>query len=383
MKESLFSSPASEPISAYVHIPFCHHHCGYCNFTLIAGRNELIDAYLDALALDLESLKAPRLVSTIFVGGGTPSLLDVRQTERLFDLLQTWFPGSRVREVSIEVNPNDVTREKASLWKACGVTRVSVGGQSFQADKLKILERDHSPEQLRDSLVLLQDVFARVSLDLIFGAPHETLEGWKYDLDSATELGISHLSTYGLTFDKGSRFWSMREKGVLEAVDEELELSMYQLARQQLRNAGFDHYEVSNFARNSERCLHNETYWNGGSYWAFGAGAAYFVEGRRGVKHRSTTTYIKRLMRGESPVAEEQVLTEEQVLRERFVFGMRKLRGVELSWLEFAQFPELKQVMQTQIERHVAEGWMEYEQGRVKLTEAGLWISDSLWPHYF
>lgn len=382
MNNDLCSPSMTEPVSAYVHIPFCHHHCGYCNFTLIAGRNELIDAYLDALAIDLQSLRTPRQVTTIFVGGGTPSLLDDRQTLRLFEFLRQWFPLESVREFSIEVNPNDVTVPKVALWKSLGINRVSVGGQSFQPAKLKLLERDHSPEQLRASLSMLRELMPRVALDLIFGVPGETVDSWDEDLDSALALDIRHLSTYGLTFEKGSRFWGMREKGVLKSVDEDLELRMYQSARQKLLSRGYDHYEVSNFALNQEQCLHNETYWNGKSYWAFGAGAAYFVDAWRGVKHRSTTTYIKKLMKGESPVAEEELLSEEQVIRERFVFGMRKLQGVDLGALDMARHPDLRTSILTQIEQHIEQGWMEYRGERVALTEAGLWVSDSLWRYY-
>lgn len=372
----------TDPVSAYVHIPFCHHHCGYCNFTLIAGRNDLIDVYLDALAVDLQTLTVPREVATIFVGGGTPSLLDEPQTLRLFGLLKQWFRLETVREFSIEVNPNDVTSHKIALWKSLGINRVSVGGQSFHPAKLKLLERDHAPAQLHDALNLLREAGFRVALDLIFGVPEETFEVWNQDIETALGLQIRHLSTYGLTFEKGSRFWGMRDKGVLRAVDEELELKMYQAARCSLIGAGYDHYEVSNFALGGEQCAHNETYWTGKSYWAFGAGAAFFVEARRGVKHRSTTTYIKKLQRGESPVAEEEILTVEQLIRERFVFGMRKLHGVDLGTLELDRYPELTEKLHRQIERHIEEGWMENRHGRIALTEAGLWVSDSLWGFY-
>jgi oxygen-independent coproporphyrinogen III oxidase len=371
-----------DPISAYVHIPFCHHHCGYCNFTLIAGRNELIESYLDALDLDLQSLVVPRRIKTLFIGGGTPSLLNCDQTERLLRLLQTWFIGAQLVEYSMEVNPNDVTEEKISLWQSFGINRVSVGGQSFQTSKLQRLERTHSPQQLIDAVSLLGKGNLRVAVDLIFGVPEETLAVWRDDLATAKSLNINHLSTYGLTFEKGSRFWGLREKGLVTAVDEEAELAMYQKARRSLVGSGYEHYEVSNFAKGGERCLHNETYWNGGGYWAFGAGAAYYVDHKRGVKHRSTTTYIRRLIKGESPVAEEELLSPEQVLRERFVFGMRKLAGVRWSDLDFSQQPLLEEMLKASVDKHIAAGWMEQQTDRVRLTEAGLWISDSLWRDY-
>ena len=372
----------AEPISAYVHIPFCHHHCGYCNFTLIAGRNELIESYLDALERDLQSLVVPRRIKTLFIGGGTPSLLNCDHTERLLRLLQTWFIAADLVEYSMEVNPNDVSEEKISLWRSFGINRISVGGQSFQASKLQRLERTHSPQQLIDAVSLLGKAKLRVAVDLIFGVPEETLAAWQVDLATAKSLPINHLSTYGLTFEKGSRFWGLREKGLVVGVDEEVELAMYQEARRSLLASGYDHYEVSNFAKAGERCLHNETYWNGAGYWAFGAGAAYYVDCKRGVKHRSTTTYIRRLTKGESPIAEEESLSPEQVLRERFVFGMRKLEGVRWSDLDFSQQPQLEESLRASVDKHVAAGWMERQADRVRLTEAGLWISDSLWRDY-
>lgn len=371
-----------EPQAAYIHVPFCHHHCGYCNFTLIAGRNDLVDAYLDALASELNRLQVQRKVKTIFIGGGTPSLLSAAQTERLLDMLATWFYLPSVIEFSIEVNPADVIEHKIKQWQSYGINRVSVGGQSFNARKLKCLERDHSPQQLQDSLFLLLQNFKRVSLDLIFGAPQETLEEWEIDLKQALSSEVGHLSTYGLTYEKGARFWGLRERGAIVPIEEEVELSMYKMAHHLLPSFGFKHYEVSNFAKPDQECAHNDTYWNGGRYWAFGPGAAFFVGRTRGVNHRSTTTYIKRLMQGYGVCAESEDLTDEQLQRERFVFGMRKLSGVNLRQLGLLEPGQAEANMLHKIEEHIAAGWMKRDGDRVYLTESGLWISDSLWPAY-
>lgn len=372
----------AEPSGAYIHIPFCHHHCGYCNFTLIAGRNDLVDDFLSALSIDLASLQIPRHVKTLFIGGGTPSMLSVSQTERLFELLRHWFSSDSLIEYSLEANPGDVTSEKMKVWRDHGVNRVSVGGQSFDRDKLQVLERTHTPESLVTTIQMLRDYFPKVSLDLIFGVPGETLKRWQDDVEAALDLGVSHISTYGLTFEKGSAFWGRLQRGDLRSIDEEIELEMYKYSCDRLVEAGLEHYEVSNFARPNERCLHNETYWSGRRYWAFGPGAAFFLGNTRGVKHRSTTTYIKRLMKGESPVAEQEEITEEQLIRERLVFGLRRMEGVDLDSLDLQGHPELSRELQEVMDRHLEKGWLERSGTRIKLTRSGLWISDSIWPDF-
>jgi oxygen-independent coproporphyrinogen-3 oxidase len=321
-------------------------------------------------------------VKTLFIGGGTPSMLSVAQTERLFELLRHWFSSDSLIEYSLEANPGDVTLEKMKVWRDHGVNRVSVGGQSFDRDKLQVLERTHTPESLVTTIQMLRDYFPKVSLDLIFGVPGETLTRWQDDVEAALDLGVSHISTYGLTFEKGSAFWGRLQRGDLRSIDEEIELEMYKYSCDRLVEAGLEHYEVSNFARPNERCLHNETYWSGRRYWAFGPGAAFFLGNTRGVKHRSTTTYIKRLMKGESPVAEQEEITEEQLIRERLVFGLRRMEGVDLESLGLEGHPELSRELQEILDRHLEKGWLERSGTRVKLTRSGLWISDSLWPDF-
>ncbi len=268
---------AFQPIaarSAYVHVPFCRHRCGYCNFTLIAGRDELIDDYLRAIEIELASLGEPREVDTLFFGGGTPTHLPPEKLRRLIDVARGQFPLAVGYELSVEANPADLNDEMLQVLATCGVNRISLGGQSFNPDKLKLLERDHSPELLRKAVLAARESIASVSMDLIFGVPREILETWRTDLAAALALGPDHVSTYGLTFERGTAFWSRLLTGDLGRLDEELERSMYAAAIDVLVAAGYEHYEVSNFARSGHRCRHNETYWSGASYFAVGPGAA-------------------------------------------------------------------------------------------------------------
>ncbi len=389
-----WSEGADLPASAYIHIPFCHHRCGYCNFTLLANRSDLYDRFLDALEKELSGLLISRPVQTVFLGGGTPSILPPPQSIRLLAMLGRWLPitsrsnsdrdevAKYLTEFSIEANPLDVTTDFCKRCKDHGIDRVSIGGQSFQPNKLQHLERDHSPADLRRAIETAKEHFNRVSVDLIFGAPGETLEDWCCDLDAVIAAEIDHVSTYGLTYEKGAKFWSLREKGILDPVSEESELMMYEEAIDRLTCAGFEHYEVSNFSKPGEECIHNQAYWEGRPWWAFGPSAARFVGNRRSVNHRGTIEYMKRIESDRSPIEESEDLDEDQRLRERFVFGMRQRKGV--SWDDWKVSGPASTVdfIDGLIQQHIENGWMQRVGGRVALTRRGLMVSDSLWSEY-
>ena len=371
------------PVAAYVHVPFCHQRCPYCNFTLVANRPEWIDRYWSALEVDLGHLESLRPVETIFIGGGTPTLLNESQLLRLLGSLRRWLSISKAGEWTIEANPNDLSVEKCKLLADQGVTRISIGGQSFDSNKLKMLGRDHNGDDLNIAVETANRFFSRVSLDLIFGVPQESLDVWKRDLQLAVASGVQHVSTYGLTYEKGAAFWGQLQRGNIVAAAEEQELAMYFEAIDQLSSSGMVHYEVSNFARTGYACRHNETYWTARPWWGFGPGAASFVDGVRRVNHRSTGKYLQRIEAGQSPVAETEIIDWVQWTRERFVFGMRKMVGVDWDELEEIGEPESLLSMRPTIEKHIQNGWFIREQSRVRLSRPGLAVSDALWPEYF
>jgi oxygen-independent coproporphyrinogen-3 oxidase len=298
-------------------------------------------------------------------------------------LLAHWLPlHGDAPEWSIEANPLDVTQEKLELWSSFGIRRISLGGQSFDAKKLKVLERDHSPSQLQHAIELAQQFMTSVSLDLIFAAPGETLDVWRQDIETAIACKVDHLSTYGLTYEKGARFWGLRSRNQLPVVTEETELEMYAFAIDTLPAAGLEHYEISNFARQGHECRHNQTYWNGEAWWAFGPSAARYVGDVRSVNHRSTLTYLRRMEDASSPVDEREPLTASQKVRERFVFGMRQIAGVDWKRLAEQADEATRDSISVSISEHTQAGWMHVDAGRVQLTRQGLFLSDSLWHHY-
>lgn len=369
--------------AAYIHVPFCRHRCGYCNFTLVAGRDDLIEAYLDALAIELSWLKEPRQVDTLFFGGGTPTHLLPAQLQRLFEIVGRWFPLAVGGEFSVEANPNDLDGAgRSAVLSLAGVTRVSLGVQSFDARKLKLLERDHQEREIWRAYEAARGFANSVSLDLIFGIPGESLADWQRDLQQALSLAPDHLSTYGLTFEKGTAFWSRLSHGELARADEDLERQMYELAIDTLTDAGYEHYEVSNFARPGHRCRHNENYWLGGQYFAAGPGAARFVAGRREVNHRSTTTYIQRVLAGQSPVAESEQLGPEDSARERLVFALRRLEGIDIADFAATTGFSVSQLGGEALKKFTDQGLLDLRGNRLRLTRNGLLVSDALWPEF-
>jgi len=368
------------PRAAYIHIPFCRHHCGYCNFTLVAGRDDLIGDYLRAIELELRQLQTPREVDTLYFGGGTPTHLAPSQFAELAAAVLAWHPLAAGYEWTVEANPADVNEPMIATLRDLGVTRLSLGGQSFRDEKLKLLERDHSGRDIGRAVSLAKGAGLHIALDLIFATPGETLDQWLADVEAANALEPDHISTYGLTFERGTEFWSRREHGELHAADEELERDMYAAVIDRLMAVGFEHYEVSNFARPARRSRHNQAYWSGDGYFAAGPGAARYVDGIRETNHRSTTSYLHRVLAGESPVAEREQLEPEARARELLVFSLRRIEGVSRTEFTKRTGYSVDELIAGPLAKFVNFGFLENAGDRLRLTREGLFVSDAIWP---
>lgn len=367
------------PQSAYLHVPFCRHRCGYCNFSVLAGRDELADDYLRAIQCELSRLGSPQSIETLFIGGGTPTHLSVEQLNRLFDLVDQWLPRSAAAETTVEANPEDIDDEKLDLLARRGVNRISLGVQSFNPAKLRVLQRNHSLQSAVDAVEACAMRIGNVSIDLIFAAPGETPEQWRNDLQIALRLPINHLSTYALTFEKGTLFWTRQLRGTLTGACEDDELEMYQDAIRLSANAGLKHYEVSSFARDSFRCRHNIAYWHGRGWYAFGPGAARFVNGSREVNYRSTTTYLRKvLIHGQSPVSQAEAIDPQQYACERAAFGIRMIDGVDLGLIRQESGVDVVQLRQVDLQRCQRLGWIEVNDSHYRLTPQGILMADSV-----
>ena len=318
------------PRSLYVHVPFCQHRCGYCNFTLIADRADLVDRYLNALEFEVNQWEGDFELDTLFLGGGTPSYLSGKQWNRLAGFLRQRFGFSKDLEFTAECNPNDLQAGRLDAMLEAGVNRVSLGVQSFDDRKLKFLERTHTQADAIDSIQRAKRLFSDVSIDLIFACPDEREDTWADDLSTAVSLQTDHVSTYELTYEKGTRFWNRLHRGELRLVDTNLRAKLYECAIKTLTAAGWEQYEVSSFAKPEHRCRHNQVYWKGDSFLAAGPGASRFLGDIRETNHRSTTRYLQLLEANQSPVAEGESLDARSLAKDRIAFGLRLLDGVEL-----------------------------------------------------
>jgi oxygen-independent coproporphyrinogen-3 oxidase len=377
---SLSARAIAPPRAAYVHVPFCHHRCGYCNFTLVTGRDDLVDDYLRAIATEVATTGVEHEVDTLYFGGGTPTYLKPDQIRRLTSSVLRQHPLAPGYEFTVEANPADVDPPMIEALVALGVTRLSLGGQSFRAEKLQLLERDHAAADIGRVVASAHGARMQVALDLIFATPGETLSDWAADLDAAIALRPDHVSTYGLTFERGTAFWGRRLRGELAEVDEELQRDMYTLAIDRLTAASYEQYEVSNFAMPGCRSRHNQVYWSGNGYFAYGPGAASYVNGVRKTNHRSTTTYLRRVLDGASPVAEREELSREAKARELLVFGLRRMDGI--SRLQFAAQTgfDCDSLAAAPLRKFIGLGLLADDGERIRLTREGLFVSDAMWP---
>lgn len=368
-----------EPRSVYIHVPFCIHRCGYCDFTVVAGRDQLIPAYLDALELELQRLVVPQEMDTIYVGGGTPTYLPPRELKRLVSLLRYWFRFSSELEFTFEANPDGLTRDHLEVLSAGHVNRISLGVQAFDDGTLQFLERKHRRGDIERAVRLVQDYVANVSLDLIFGVPGQSLSTWSETIDRALQLNPAHVSAYGLTYEKGTRFWSRRNKGELRQIAEELESEMYEITMDRLARHGLEQYEISSFARPGYRSRHNQVYWTGLPYDAFGPGAARYIRGCREANHRSVSVWIRRLQQGLSPVFESEKLSCEDRARELLVLGLRRCDGIRRD--EFARLHGFhpQDLAGDALRRHIQAGFIEVvEPDTIRLTRAGRMVADGV-----
>lgn len=344
----------------------------------MAGRDDLQDRFLQAVEVESASIDHPSdlPLDTVYFGGGTPTQLSMRRLERLIDSIGDRFPIADEAEFTVEANPEDIDDVLLDMLVRSGVNRLSLGVQSFDNAKLQSLQRGHRGDQAIDSVRRASERIPNVSIDLIFGTSGETIEQWKEELRIASELPIRHISTYSLTYEKGTQFWSMRRRGELQEVPEDTDIAMYRECRRRLRKAGFEHYEISSFAQPSSRSRHNSVYWNGHGWYAVGPGAARFVGGARHVNHRSPTTYIKRMLNEGDATIETEIISLDQHARELAAFGIRQIDGIDLSVLNDRLGYDFASELKPIIDECFRHKLLHQHAGRIRLTPRGRLLAD-------
>lgn len=363
------------PRAAYFHVPFCAHHCGYCDFAVSTGQEHLIELYLDAIAMETRGPTAD--VETIFIGGGTPTHLSEEQLTRLLTTVRERFPGS-VAEFSIESTPESITAEKVKVLKSYGVTRVSIGVQSFENHTLYALDRRHGVEQIHAAVNAVKSESLDFSFDLIFGAPGQTLVGWTRDLNHAIAFEPNHISTYGLTYEKGTPLWKRWNAGEVRDVGEDAELAMYESSMDTLTAAGFEHYEISNFAKPGHRCRHNEYYWANHAYHGFGVGAARYANGERAHNVRDTKLYVQRVLAGEDATQQRESLPPRERAFETLAVQLRRCDGIDRKEFKHQTGYELDELAGVALSMLVSQGLLVNAGRRVQLTRRGKCLADGV-----
>jgi oxygen-independent coproporphyrinogen-3 oxidase len=371
-------SEAPEPLALYVHWPFCVSKCPYCDFNSHVRASIDQDAWRAALLADLahEARLLPgRRLTSIFFGGGTPSLMKPAMVAAIIDAAATHWTVAEDIEITLEANPNSVEAARFSDLGAAGVNRVSLGLQGFDDKALRFLGRAHSAREGFAALETAQRNFGRVSFDLIYGLPEDNEDSWSAMLGQALSLGTKHLSLYQLTIEPGTRFAALHHAGRLQPLGADAAAALYELTEAMTLAAGMPAYEISNHARPSQESRHNLTYWRYGDYAGIGPGAHGRRLGMRTVRHRKPEIFLSALARNGHGIAEEAPLSSMEAADEALVMGLRLREGVDVQMIaERFGLPEI--VDWARAERLVASGHLARDSSRIALTAKGRLLLD-------
>ena len=362
----------------YIHIPFCASRCVYCGF-FSTTRLDLRQAYVEALGREMRlrdcSCNGKMRIETVYLGGGTPSQLSAEQLRQIFLYINNVYDVSPRAEITIECNPDDITVPFVATLSQLPVNRVSMGAQTFNDERLRFLHRRHRAEQVGEAVKRLRSVgIANISIDLMYGFPGETILEWNADIDAALALGVEHLSAYALSYEEGTPLYTMLQQGRVEELDEELQRAMYYTLKDRLEAAGYEHYELSNFARPGCRSRHNSSYWNHTPYIGLGAGAHSFDGRHRQWNVADIGQYVEAIGEDRVP-ADSEVIDDVTRYNETVMTALRTIDGIRLDMLS----PSERAHCLTQAKKFLDCGWLCLpDDNTLRLTRDGLFVSDTI-----
>jgi len=372
-------------LAFYIHIPYCVKRCGYCDFNtytpselkIATGLSEVSNSYIDLLLLEIKQAKAQvgsAFVPSIFFGGGTPSLMEPSDIGRVIDQIKKEFVLNSDAEVTMECNPDTVSKENLAAFREVGVNRVSFGMQSAVPHVLATLDRTHNPENLLQVTTWAKEVgFSEISVDLIYGTPGETLADWQKSIHAALALPITHISAYALIIEEGTKLAAQIKRGEVAPVDDDLAAEKYLLADKEFTAAGFQWYELSNWAKPDSLSKHNLAYWLGENWWGAGPGAHSHLNGKRFWNVKHPNLYKEKIQSNLSPIADSEVLEEIQIASEKLMLSLRLPSGVEKESLNQDQISDLSDYVES---GHLDQ--LSWNQGRATLTLEGRLIADQI-----
>ena len=373
-------------LAFYIHIPYCIKRCGYCDFNtytpaelqITSELKDISNSYIDLLISEIKSARIEvgesAVIPSIFFGGGTPSLMEASDIGRVISTIKDQFNLAKDAEITLETNPDTVTKEKLAQFLAAGVNRLSFGMQSAVPHVLATLDRTHNPDNLPQVTKWAKEVgFKEISVDLIYGTPGESKEDWQRSIDAALSLPITHISAYALIVEEGTKLAAQIKRGEVGNVDDDLSADKYIMADQAFTSAGFNWYELSNWAKPNSQSRHNIFYWLGKNWWGAGPGAHSHLNGRRFWNVKHPNLYKERIIKGESAVAEFENLESIQIESERLMLSIRLPSGVEKSTLNDKQILDLAGYVES---GHLDQA--NWNLGRATLTLDGRLIADRI-----
>ena len=373
-------------LAFYIHIPYCIKRCGYCDFNtytpaelqITSELKDISNSYIDLLISEIKSARIEvgesAVIPSIFFGGGTPSLMQASDIGRVISTIKDQFNLAKDAEITLETNPDTVTKEKLAQFLAAGVNRLSFGMQSAVPHVLATLDRTHNPDNLPQVTKWAKEVgFKEISVDLIYGTPGESKEDWQRSIDAALSLPITHISAYALIVEEGTKLAAQIKRGEVANVDDDLSADKYIMADQAFTSAGFNWYELSNWAKPNSESRHNIFYWLGKNWWGAGPGAHSHLNGRRFWNVKHPNLYKERIIKGESAVAEFENLESVQIESERLMLSIRLPSGVEKSTLNDKQILDLAGYVES---GHLDQA--NWNLGRATLTLDGRLIADRI-----
>ena len=373
-------------LAFYIHIPYCIKRCGYCDFNtytpaelqITSELKDISNSYIDLLISEIKSARIEvgesAVIPSIFFGGGTPSLMEASDIGRVISTIKDQFNLDKDAEITLETNPDTVTKEKLAQFLAAGVNRLSFGMQSAVPHVLATLDRTHNPDNLPQVTKWAKEVgFKEISVDLIYGTPGESKEDWQRSIDAALSLPITHISAYALIVEEGTKLAAQIKRGEVGNVDDDLSADKYIMADQAFTSAGFNWYELSNWAKPNSQSRHNIFYWLGKNWWGAGPGAHSHLNGKRFWNVKHPNLYKERIIKGESAVAEFENLESVQIESERLMLSIRLPSGVEKSTLNDKQILDLAGYVES---GHLDQA--NWNLGRATLTLDGRLIADRI-----
>lgn len=367
----------------YIHIPFCRKACHYCNFhfsTSASNISEMVNAIIKEAGIRRNYIHEK--VETIYFGGGTPSLMTMDDVRLTIEALRQLFDIANDAEITLEANPDDITEEKLLQWKRIGINRLSIGIQSFFEEDLQWMNRAHNAEQAVSSLQLATKYFDNITIDLIYGTPTLTDEKWKQNVEQAISLNIPHLSCYALTVEPKTALDKLIQQKKKENVESEKQARHFELLMQWAKDAGYEHYEISNFAKPGYRSKHNSSYWQGKSYLGLGPSAHSFNGNEREWNISNNALYLKSIEKDVIP-SEKEVLTETQKLNEYIMTSLRTIKGLSLRYI-FEHWNETEAAaIRKDADAFIKEGTMVASNEHLILTDAGKLLADGIAAELF